>query len=59
MKKEATQKMKRGLSQRPPIKKEATPKNAKGPIKKDIREKIGNPKTCNIHMCNTLIFARK
>jgi hypothetical protein len=36
MKKEATQKMQRGLSQSPPMKKEATQKNTKKLIKTDL-----------------------
>jgi hypothetical protein len=37
MKKEATQKTQRDLFKRPPMKKEATPKNAKGFPQKDLR----------------------
>jgi hypothetical protein len=38
--------MQRGSSKKPPMKKEATPKNVKGSIKKTSNEKIGNPKKC-------------
>jgi hypothetical protein len=38
--------MQRGLIKRPPLEKEATPKNAKGLIQKTTDEKIGNPKKC-------------
>jgi hypothetical protein len=36
--------MQRSSPKRPPIKKEPTPKNAKGLIKKTFDEKRGNPK---------------
>jgi hypothetical protein len=38
--------MQRGSLKKPPMKKEATPKNVKGPIKKTSNEKIVNPKKC-------------
>jgi hypothetical protein len=38
--------MQRGPLNRPPMKKEVTPKNAKGLIKKTSDEKRGNPKKC-------------
>jgi hypothetical protein len=36
MKKEVTQKMQRGLFKRPPMKKEATPKNENALVSKDL-----------------------
>jgi hypothetical protein len=40
--------MQRGSLERPPMKKEATPKNAEGLIQKISDEKKGNPEKCKM-----------
>jgi hypothetical protein len=47
--------MQRGSFKRPPIKKEATPRNAKGLIRKTSDEKSGNPKKRKAGFANQMV----